>query len=582
MSYKPKTLFRLIEDINTSLYLPHIQRPFVWDEEQMVKLFDSLMRNYPIQTLLFWRTKDEIKAREFMDVVDWDADLSDHYASNVSKEGHEKVFVLDGQQRLQTLFAIFSGAIKPEGKDRAEAYFDITSGDAVSESGLQYSLKFSTSPLLSPWYRVADLLGKDSQKNAEELSERANDSLDTLDSSMHVEEKPTDEQQKARQKLVRRNFAQLVSLLREEKHFWVQELDGVANRYPYRTVLDIFVRVNSGGTKLDASDLMFAAMKEGWDEIEEAIEETTELLNSTNLDFDKSFPLKCLLVVHGRGAETSPEKFSGEYGATLLQEMKANWGRAEQAFQELRDFLKSDLKVYADKVIRSYNSFIPLFDYLYSNPKPNERSRTLMRAYHYKAQIFGWYSQSTDSVINGLHSIVGSRCPADFPMEEIKTFFRSRSSETELRPGHLHTSRLRYILLNLVYVDQMGGSPFDVKFKGNEPHIDHIYPRHALLTKLGLPSSEVNTIGNFRFVGATDNIRKRAELPADYFSRLKASGAPIERHLLVTSYSAAPSTMAFDSITYRTFRDARAAKIWEICNKIVNPESMAVPAVGHA
>ncbi|HEC0920998.1 TPA: hypothetical protein R1S30_005114, partial [Escherichia coli] len=126
-------------------------------------------------------------------------------------------------------------------------------------------------------------------------------------------------------------------------------------------------------------------------------------------------------------------KFSGEYGTTLLQEMKANWGRAEQAFQELRDFLKSDLKVYADKVIRSYNSFIPLFDYLYSNPKPNERSRTLMRAYHYKAQIFGWYSQSTDSVINGLHSIVGSRCPAGFPMEEIKTFFRSRSSETELR-----------------------------------------------------------------------------------------------------------------------------------------------------
>ncbi|HIE5355474.1 TPA: DUF262 domain-containing protein [Stenotrophomonas maltophilia] len=582
MSYKPKTLFRLIEDINTSLYLPHIQRPFVWDEEQMVKLFDSLMRNYPIQTLLFWRTKDEIKAREFMDVVDWDADLSDHYASNVSKEGHEKVFVLDGQQRLQTLFAIFSGAIKPEGKDRAEAYFDITSGDAVSESGLQYSLKFSTSPLLSPWYRVADLLGKDSQKNAEELSERANDCLDTLDSSMHAEEKPTDEQQKARQKLVRRNFAQLVSLLREEKHFWVQELDGVANRYPYRTVLDIFVRVNSGGTKLDASDLMFAAMKEGWDEIEEAIEETTELLNSTNLDFDKSFPLKCLLVVHGRGAETSPEKFSGEYGATLLQEMKANWGRAEQAFQELRDFLKSDLKVYADKVIRSYNSFIPLFDYLYSNPKPDERSRTLMRAYHYKAQIFGWYSQSTDSVINGLHSIVGSCCPAGFPMEEIKTFFRSRSGETELRPGHLHTSRLRYILLNLVYVDQMGGSPFDVKFKGNEPHIDHIYPRHALLTKLGLPSSEVNTIGNFRFVGATDNIRKRAELPADYFSRLKASGAPIERHLLVNSYSAAPSTMAFDSVTYRTFRDARAEKIWEICNKIVNPESIAVPAEGHA
>jgi uncharacterized protein with ParB-like and HNH nuclease domain len=104
MSYKPRTLFRLIEEINKGLFLPHIQRPFVWDEDQMLRLFDSLMRNYPIQTLLFWRTKDEIKARRFMDQVAWDADLSDFYEANVSKEGIEKAFVLDGQQRLHSLF----------------------------------------------------------------------------------------------------------------------------------------------------------------------------------------------------------------------------------------------------------------------------------------------------------------------------------------------------------------------------------------------------------------------------------------------------------------------------------------------
>ena len=56
MSYKPRSLFRLIDEINHSLFLPHIQRPFVWEEEQMLRLFDSLMRNYPIQTLLFWRS----------------------------------------------------------------------------------------------------------------------------------------------------------------------------------------------------------------------------------------------------------------------------------------------------------------------------------------------------------------------------------------------------------------------------------------------------------------------------------------------------------------------------------------------
>jgi hypothetical protein len=123
-----------------------------------------------------------------------------------------------------------------------------------------------------------------------------------------------------------------MSLLREEKHFWTQELDGVANEFPYRRVLDIFVRVNCGGTKLDASDLMFAAMKEGWAEIEEVIEETTELLNGTNLKFDKTFPLKCLLVAHGRGAEASSEKFTGSDGEALLDEMNAGWDRAETAY----------------------------------------------------------------------------------------------------------------------------------------------------------------------------------------------------------------------------------------------------------
>jgi hypothetical protein len=572
MSYKPSSLFNLIQVINKGVYLPHIQRPFVWEEDQMLKLFDSLMRNYPIQTLLFWKTKDEIKARKFMEEVEWEPDLSDYYEPNVSKAGIEKTFVLDGQQRLQTLFATFAGAIKGSSGERLEAYFDTSTGEAVSDDGLLYTLKFSKDALSRPWYRVADLVGKDAQRVSEELSEEMNDCLDVADEAFPPDKQPESADQKARQKRVRRNFGQLVSLLREDKHFWIQELDGVANSYTYATVLDIFVRVNSGGTKLDASDLMFAAMKEGWDEIEEAIEETTELLNSTNIGFDKTFPLKCLLVVHGRGAEASAEKFTGPAGSELLADMKAGWDRAEAAFQELRDFLKSDLKVYAEKVVRSHNSFIPLFDYLYFNPKPNERSRALMRGYYYKAQLFGWYSQGTDKIINGLHSVVGQPFSSGFPMRSIKDYFGSRGYTTELQKWHLEQTRLRFLLLNLVYVDQMGSSPFDVKYKGNEPHIDHIYPRHALSTKLGLGSGEVNTLGNYRFVGATDNIRKRAELPDSYFGRLKSYGSPIEKHLLLDDFAAETNKLVFDVTTYRSFRDRRLQRISEICGRTVNPE----------
>src|SRR5437868_12085668 len=116
MSYKPRTLFRILEDISRNeLLLPHIQRAFVWEDEQMARLFDSLMRNYPIQTFLLWRTKEEIRARRFMPLINPDADLSEFYDSAKSALGVEKVFVLDGQQRLQTLHCVFRGGIREEG-----------------------------------------------------------------------------------------------------------------------------------------------------------------------------------------------------------------------------------------------------------------------------------------------------------------------------------------------------------------------------------------------------------------------------------------------------------------------------------
>ncbi|MBN8990661.1 MAG: DUF262 domain-containing protein [Rhizobiales bacterium] len=572
MSYKPSSLFRLIEELNRSIFLPHIQRPFVWEEDQMLRLFDSLMRNYPIQTFLFWRTKDEIKARKFMERVEWDADLSDFYDPGKSKKDVEKVFVLDGQQRLQTLYALFCGAITSVDNRRAEAYFDITSGMVPDDRGLLHRVQFSAEPLQLPWYRVADAIARDGQRNSEEVADRINTSMDNLNATAPADKRETPPLAKEREKRVRRNSGQLLSLLREEKYFWIQELDGVANEYPYDRILDIFVRVNSGGTKLDASDLMFAAMKEAWSDIEEVIEQTTEMLNGTNLQFDKTFPLKCLLVAHGRGAEASPEKFTGPDGDALMTAINTNWARAEQAFQELRDFLKNDLKIYADKVIRSYNSFIPLFDFLYNNPKPNEATRTLLKAYHYKAQLFGWYSQGTDTVVNALHTIVGKPSPAGFPMTEVKEYFRKRGSATELTRAHMNETRLRFILLNQVYVDQMGSSPFDVKFKGNDPHVDHIYPQSMLRSKMGLLSADINHLGNLRFMGATDNIRKRAELPAEYFTRMKSGGMDITKHLLLPNYAGDPKKLAFDVASYKEFRDHRFERMWDILSTTTNPE----------
>lgn len=569
MSYKPHSLFRLLEDIDAArLLLPHIQRPFVWEREQMARLFDSLMRNYPIQTFLLWRTKEAIRARRFMSLINPDADLSALYDSAKSAVGVEKVFVLDGQQRLQTLHCIFRGGVKEESGGTSEAYLDVTGGDApVGDGESLYQLRFSAEKLALPYFRVRDLPERFSSVNPLTVAEDLNDAV-----SASLEETP--EVKKARERRVRQNIVQLESLLHHEKFFWADELDGVASLYPYRRILEIFVRVNSGGTKLTAGDLMFAAMKEGWDDIEECVEQTVDLLNGGRLSLDADFVLKALLSAHGEGAEVQTEKFYGARGEGLLAKIESDWDRAEQAFKELRDFMVQHLRLSADRLVRSYNALIPLFDFLFHNPQPSEGARVAMGAYYHKAQLFGWFSSQTDATLNVLHGFVGTALGNSFPLAAIKSYFKtSRGAQTELSVSNLSDVRLRPLLLNIVYFDKWGASPFDVAFKGNEPHVDHIYPQYMLRSRLEYSSAEINDIGNLRFFGATDNIRKRAELPGSYFLRLKAQGVPIERHLLVEEFAADPQKLAFDRPTYDQFRSLRRDAIWTSLRRVVDPET---------
>src|SRR5664279_5849584 len=86
---------------NGGYWLPNIQRPFVWREEQIEKLFDSVVRNYPISTLLAWKTKSQIKYRRFIQAYKKDISLLSYYEGVNEKTKH---LVLDGQQRLQSFY----------------------------------------------------------------------------------------------------------------------------------------------------------------------------------------------------------------------------------------------------------------------------------------------------------------------------------------------------------------------------------------------------------------------------------------------------------------------------------------------
>ncbi|MDO8774054.1 MAG: DUF262 domain-containing protein [Burkholderiaceae bacterium] len=563
---KTKPLYQILDDLNREIYLPHIQRPFVWGDEQVRKLLDSLLRGYPIQTLLFWRTRDGIRARRFMDVVTRDVDLHTLYDSPASEEGADRLFVLDGQQRLQALRTLFDGQIESENDTKLEAWIDLASGHEQDNEGFWYGIKFAAVSPGVAWYRLRNLRGVNSKTSGAALGRQE---------AQKIEPSLTGaaEQIDATLDRVQENATSLIRILREDGVFWYDELDGVVNDYPYERVLEVFVRVNNGGTKLDAGDLMFAAMKGLSGDIEEQVEEIASQLGIGDLTFDKAWVLKTIVLTLTGSATLGPKLFSGKSGEALMSRVVEDWSRIEAAFQQLHDLLQNDIGVTTDRLVRSYLALVPVVDYLYHFPGPDPAQRQRIVGYFHKAQLFNWFSASTDQLLAGLHSKITSSGKI-FPLEEIKTFFVGYRRDVELTEGNIGGSRVRAMVLNLVYREKFDASLFQSQFPGNAPHVDHIYPR-ARLKELGLSGDDINHLGNFRFVGAKDNIRKRAEHPGAHFTRMKTGKVPVEKHLLAEPWASDPTKLALDIDTYLKFRDSRASAILTIAQQIVNPENVS-------
>jgi len=111
MSYKSETIQAILPRVNSTFYLPALQREFVWTADQICALFDSLMRRYPISSFLFWQVppeaRDDVEAYEFLHTVR----ESRNRARLARVHGNrDTIFVLDGQQRLTSLLVGLQGS----------------------------------------------------------------------------------------------------------------------------------------------------------------------------------------------------------------------------------------------------------------------------------------------------------------------------------------------------------------------------------------------------------------------------------------------------------------------------------------
>ena len=79
--------------------LPMFQRDFVWSKEQTAKLIDSILKGFPIGTFIFWKTREELRSYK---------EIGNHKLPD-TPEGDYALYILDGQQRITSLYAIRKG-----------------------------------------------------------------------------------------------------------------------------------------------------------------------------------------------------------------------------------------------------------------------------------------------------------------------------------------------------------------------------------------------------------------------------------------------------------------------------------------
>ena len=459
MKNQKQTIRKIVGFLNNAdeeggFWLPNIQRPFVWSEEQIYRLFDSIMREYPISTLLVWKTTSGIRRRKFIDNWKDSLRLSDFYVPEDSKK---KCLVLDGQQRLQSLFIGLCGSF--EGK---ELYFDVLSGEVAAPDDVKYRFKFVDPATASfPLVKFKDLVFTTKKKREviDDLEAKAgrtltqpeldklNDHLDLVDRTLKMDEAVT-----------------------------YQELDSIDNPtlYTEDDVVEVFIRANSGGTKLGKSDLLFSLLTASWEVADEKMEDLLDSLNKHGFAFDRDFVLKTCLVLLEQGARYEVEKFRGK---GVREEIEEKWDDVAEAIQDVLDFVRGKTFIHCDKAMPTYLVLIPLVYLRYHFSAAWKKTKDL-DTYLLRCSLAGAFSGQPDNLLDAL--VKNLTDLKGFSLDEAFGVIRTQGRSLELTEDRFwqmgYGSETIHLLFNLWYRD----FNYTPAYENNLPQIDHIFPQSAL------------------------------------------------------------------------------------------------------
>src|SRR4051794_9551540 len=370
---------------NDQIALPEFQRGYVWNRDQVRSLMQSLYRRFPVGSLLVWTTRTESTATR------GDGAL----ALGVVK------LLLDGQQRITTLYGIILG--------RPPRFFD---GNAQVFTGLHFHLGNEIFAFFSPlkmkndplWVNVTQL-----------MREGAGAFIARIAADPAFTPKLTE------------YIARLNAIDRiKEKEFHLDDWTGEDKTVDL--VVDIFNRVNSGGTKLSKGDLALARICAAWPEARDEMKARLEKWRKAGFEFKLELLLRCITTI------TTGQAFFEKLADIDTATFRDGLLRAEKAMDRLLDMVGSRLGLDYDRVLGSRYSFPLMARYLSDRNLKLEPVREADRLLFWYVHSFLWgrYAGSTETVLSKDLALIRSQ---DDALERLVAGLRSDRGELRVHPA---------------------------------------------------------------------------------------------------------------------------------------------------
>ena len=483
----------MISDIRTqNLVLPEFQREYVWSREQAKQLLVSLTQAYPVGGLLFWKTQNPPELKNVEELpANW---------------GTVQV-ILDGQQRLTTLYMFVTGDIPPYytsediKTDVRDLYFNVADRD------FQYfqPVRMRDNPR---WVRVVDCF--------------ASDSVDVFSIAKRVAGHDEEAFQKAQE--YTSNLNRLTGIRGVDIPTQVVPAEASINQ-----AIDVFDRVNSLGTKLTDAELALTHVTGNWAQARRTLKDKMDGLKTKGFGFDLTFMTRALVC-----SVTGHALFEHIHAVERTQ-LEEGWANLSKTLDYTTAILPGGAHIHSTANMSSTNPLIPIVRFLILNGGkfPSDTSHRSGIHWLYLAQIHQRYAGQTDSRLEHDVTVVNRE---ESPWQSLLDQIVVQRGRVEVLPDDFEGRGVGHPLYRMTLiqakahraVDWFNGIPLDAPAGDRFGiHSHHIFPSSALYRN-GFSSNShldrqlVNAIANRAFLTGPTNLSIGNRLPEDYLPEVES------------------------------------------------------------